>query len=79
MRNPEPSLAEFATAECVRRELKAIGNTVNVWRLHGENDWRFAHRIALALEESICEREDLLDIVISLRSHPTCNPPEQSP
>jgi hypothetical protein len=75
----DPNLLDHATTRSVRRELETIGNLVNVWRLRGENDWRFAHRIALALEESICEREDLLDIVISLRSHPTCNPAEQSP
>jgi hypothetical protein len=69
-------LIKYATTECVRRELRTIGNVVNVWQLRGENDWRLSHRIALALQQSICEREDLLDIVLSLQRHPTCNPKE---
>ena len=76
MKCPEQPFLEFATAECVRRELDNIGNVVNLWRLRGESNYRLAHRIALALEESICEREDLIDIVISLQKHPSCNTPE---
>ena len=66
----DQSLFQFANAECARRELERIGDTVNVWRLSGECDRHLAHRICLALTESICDRETLLDMVISLSRTP---------
>ena len=73
MKLPEQPLLQFATAECVRRELENIGNVVNVWRLRKEPLRNFSHRIALELEASIMAREEMLAIVLSLQKHPTCN------
>ena len=74
MRQHQTALVGYATAECVRRELETIGNVVNVWPLRNESLHHFSHRIALELQSSIIEREDLLKIVLSLQRHPTCNP-----
>ena len=67
-------LHNHATAECVRGELETIGNLVKIWRLRGESNYHLAHRIALELQVSIIEREDLLKILLSLQRHPTCQP-----
>jgi hypothetical protein len=66
----DQSLFQFANAQCARRELERIGDIVNVWRFSGECDRHFAHRISVALTESICDREALLDMVISLARIP---------
>ncbi len=76
MKSQEQPLLKFATVQCVRRELKTIGNVVSVWPLRNESLRNFSHRIALELQVSIIEREDLLKIVLSLQKHPTCNSPE---
>jgi hypothetical protein len=68
-----PTLFEYANSQAVRRELEHIGEAVNVWRLRGECNRHLAHRIALTLTEAICDREALLDIVLSLSRSPTCN------
>jgi hypothetical protein len=65
-----------ATAECTRRELESIGKLMNVWLLRNESLRGFSHRIAIELQCSIIEREDLLNMVLSLQRHPTCNPKE---
>ena len=70
MKIPQPPLIQYATDECVRRELRRIGEIVNVWSLRHEPRRNFCHRIALELEASIIEREDLLAIVLSLSKHP---------
>lgn len=69
----EQNLLDEMTAECVRRELNLIGNIVNVWRLRNESLHSFSHRIALELQCSIIEREDLLKFLLSLQHHPSCN------
>ena len=79
------SLLQHATTECVKTEFIRIGNIVNVWRLRKEPLRHFSHRIALTLQEEICNRENeiadreaLLAIVLSLQKHPSCNSRDQS-
>jgi len=71
-------LVNFATSECVRRELETIGNVVNVWPLRNESMRRFSHRVALELQCSIVEREDLLNMVLSLQRHPLATPENEN-
>lgn len=66
MPDEQTNLLTFANAEAARRELTVIGDTVNVWRMRGESTRAFSHRICLALQESICDREKMLDLVLSL-------------
>ena len=71
MSEPPVSLVAFATAACVTRTLDDIGNAVSCWRLRKESDRAFAHRLALEIQTSIIDREELLSIVLSLaRSQP---------
>lgn len=74
----QDDLVQHATEECVRSELRRIGEVVNVWPLRGELRRNFCHRIALELEASIAERESLLAIVLSLSKHPTSTATEPS-
>jgi len=60
------ALMAFANTECVRRELDRIGDAVNCWRLRNETDRAFAYRLALHIQESIIDREQLLTLVFSL-------------
>ena len=62
----DQTLFQFANSECVRRELDRIGDAVNCWRLRKETDRAFAHRLALHIQESIIDREQLLTLVLSL-------------
>lgn len=73
---PDCNLLNYATAECVRRELERIGNIVNVWSLRKEPLRDFSNRVALELECAIAEREALLAIVLSLQRHPSCTTTE---
>jgi hypothetical protein len=68
----EAWLATYATAQCVARELDRIGEAVHCWRLsRREPDRDFAARLAIHIQESIIDRETLLDLVLSLGNSQT--------
>lgn len=63
------------TRKCARGELDRIGNATHCWRLsRHESDRAFAWRLAIHIQEQIIDREQLLDIVLSLgRIYHDCN------
>jgi len=63
----QPTLFAFALARCRSSELDRIGAAVNCLRLcASEPDHAFGLRLAIHLQHSIFDREELLAMVLSL-------------
>jgi hypothetical protein len=61
-----PAAAGMLGVAYYHPELEEIGNGVNVWRLRGERDRDFAHRIATELAAKLNALEADLDRVITI-------------
>jgi hypothetical protein len=62
-----PSLFAFALTRCVSTELDRVGDVVACRRLcASEADHAFGLRLAIHIQQSIFDREQLLEMVLSL-------------
>jgi hypothetical protein len=74
-----PTRFAFALAKAAVTELDNVGAAVNCPRLcPSEPDHAFGLRLAIAIQHSIFDREELLAVVLSL-SNPNRTPKEQHP